>query len=90
MLRVLAEAGDPGRALDELVVPEGVSEVVVRRVARLGEPAEEILTLAAVAGQAFRAALLERAADAPRAPSSTCSIAPSPPGCSPRPTTPTA
>ena len=66
MLRVLADAGDPGRALDELVVPEGVSEVVVRRVARLGEEAEEILTLAAVAGQAFRAALLERAAEAPR------------------------
>ena len=38
----------------------------MRRVTRLGEQAEEILTLAAVAGQAFRAALLERAAEAPR------------------------
>ena len=66
MLSVLAESGDPGRALDELVVPEGVSEVVVRRVARLGEEAGEILSLAAVAGQAFRVALLEHAAEAPR------------------------
>jgi DNA-binding SARP family transcriptional activator len=65
MLRVLDEAGDPERALDELAVPEGVSEVVVRRVTRLGEPAVEVLTLAAVAGQAFRAALLEHAAEAP-------------------------
>jgi DNA-binding SARP family transcriptional activator len=66
MLSVLSDAGDPGRALDELVVPEGVSEVVARRVARLGEPAGEILTLAAVAGPAFRAALLEHATEAPR------------------------
>ena len=66
MLRVLADAGDPGRALDELVVPEGVSEVVVQRVARLGEEAGDILALAAVAGQAFRVALLERAAESPR------------------------
>ena len=62
---MLEEADDPGRALDELVVPEGVSEVVVRRAARLGDPAVQILTLAAVAGPAFRAALLEHAADAP-------------------------
>jgi DNA-binding SARP family transcriptional activator len=65
MLRVLSDAPDPERALDELVVPEGVSEVVMRRVARLGEPAREILTLAAVAGLTFRALLLERAAAAP-------------------------
>ena len=65
MRRMLEEADDPGRALDELVVPEGVSEVVVRRAARLGDPAVQILTLAAVAGPTFRAALLEQAADAP-------------------------
>ena len=65
MLRALAEAPDPERALDDIGVPEGVSEVVMRRTARLGEPARELLELAAVAGPAFRAAVLESAAGAP-------------------------
>ena len=66
MMRVLAESAHPERALDELVVPKGVSEVVMRRVARLGEPALEVLTLAAVAGTTFRASLLERATEVPQ------------------------
>jgi DNA-binding SARP family transcriptional activator len=53
--RALAEERLP---LSDLAVPEGIKEVVLRRVARLPEPAHELLTLAAVAGQTFRPAVL--------------------------------
>jgi hypothetical protein len=39
-------------------MPEGINDVVLRRVARLREPAHEALTLAAVAGQTFSSAVL--------------------------------
>ena len=58
----LADAG--GRlggavALDEAGVPEGVREVTGRRLARLGEPAREMLAAAAVIGREFDFDVLE-------------------------------
>jgi hypothetical protein len=50
-----AEAADHGG------VPPGVREVVLRRVARLGPQATEVLGLAAVMGASFRLAALARA-----------------------------
>jgi DNA-binding SARP family transcriptional activator len=50
-------AADP----DGIVLPEGIKEVVLRRVARLG--ALEALTLAAVAGETFTSALLADSLD---------------------------
>jgi len=60
-LRSLAEAPDePG-------VPEGIKDVITRRLARLGTPTVEALTSAAVLGLEFRlaelAAMLERPGD---------------------------
>ena len=56
---LLHALADEGVDLAELAVPEGIKEVVLRRVARLSEPAARVLTLAAVAGQTFRPAALE-------------------------------
>jgi DNA-binding SARP family transcriptional activator len=55
LLRALEERGG---TLDELEIPEGIRDVVLRRVARLGGPLQELLTLAAVAGQTFRVSAL--------------------------------
>jgi DNA-binding SARP family transcriptional activator len=57
-------AGADGRlgeavALDEAGVPEGVREVTGRRLARLGEPAREMLATAAVIGREFDFDVLE-------------------------------
>ncbi len=46
-------------ALDEAGVPEGVREVIGRRLARLGEPAREMLATAAVIGREFDFEVLE-------------------------------
>ena len=56
---LLHALADEGADLAELAVPEGIKEVVLRRVARLREPAARVLTLAAVAGHTFRPAALE-------------------------------
>lgn len=63
VLRHLAESGairpsqDGGwrteRSLDELGIPEGIRETVGRRLARLGDTANELLSVAAVAGREF-------------------------------------
>lgn len=66
VLRHLAESGAVqevnGRwvatAGGEFVVPEGVREVVGRRVSRLSEPAGELLTVAAVTGPEFDTAVV--------------------------------
>jgi len=55
-----------GPALKE-VVPEGVREVVLQRVGRLGERAQVLLSLAAVVGWRFDRRLLQRASDEARA-----------------------
>jgi DNA-binding SARP family transcriptional activator len=73
ILRHLYESGDiaqdeNGRwavsRLENLSLPPSVREVVARRVRRLGEASERILTLAAVAGQTFDVQLLESMAQA--------------------------
>ena len=69
ILRHMAEAGAlvhgiggwEGRTAD-LDLPDGVLEVVGRRLSRLGEETTETLALAAVAGQTFTRAVLARAA----------------------------
>jgi DNA-binding SARP family transcriptional activator len=48
----------------DLGLPQSVREVVGRRVRRLGEPAQAILTIAAVLGTTFDIELLERLVDA--------------------------
>jgi oligopeptide transport system substrate-binding protein len=44
------------------MLPDGVQDVVLQRVGRLSEPAQRLLTLAAVIGQRFDAPLLQAAA----------------------------
>lgn len=68
ILRHLNEAGSveggglPAElSLERLGVPEGVREVIWRRLARLGEETGRLLQAAAVAGREFSATLLERA-----------------------------
>jgi ABC-type oligopeptide transport system substrate-binding subunit/DNA-binding SARP family transcriptional activator len=43
-------------------LPVGVQDIILQRVGRLGEPAQRLLTLAAVIGRQFNAALLQAAA----------------------------
>jgi DNA-binding SARP family transcriptional activator len=52
-------AAPPEAALERLGVPEGVREVVGRRVERLGERVAEVLVAAAIAGREFRLDVLE-------------------------------
>src|SRR4051794_12817544 len=60
-LRSLADA-EPGadleRALSRIRVPEGVKELISRRLARLGETTDQVLTVASAAGREFRLGLL--------------------------------
>jgi DNA-binding SARP family transcriptional activator len=64
-LRVLGESAAEGvapeLALEQLGVPEGVREVLLQRITRLGDGALELLTLAAAAGDPFRPGVLEPA-----------------------------
>ena len=69
VLRHMAEAGALVHGLDgweqrtaTLDLPEGVLDVVGRRLSRLGEAATDVLTLGAVAGLSFTRAVLARAA----------------------------
>jgi class 3 adenylate cyclase/tetratricopeptide (TPR) repeat protein len=76
VLRHLAEAGVvkevDGRwvraeGADGFEVPEGVREVIGRRVSRLSERAGELLTVAAVAGSEFDTAVVAEVAEQPTA-----------------------
>lgn len=76
LVRHLIETGRlaelEGRASRAVIVgaldlPEGVREVVNRRLRRLPDPVREILTVAAVVGREFDAELLARASDQPAA-----------------------
>jgi class 3 adenylate cyclase/tetratricopeptide (TPR) repeat protein len=51
------------RTLEEFGIPEGVRDVVGRRLSRLSETANRILTLASVVGQEFDPAVLAAAGD---------------------------
>jgi DNA-binding SARP family transcriptional activator len=68
ILRHVAEAGSEtasGRIdLEQLGIPDGVREVVSRRLMRLSEGATRVLTVAAVAGPTVTLPLLERIPDA--------------------------
>ena len=48
-----------GRELQALGVPPGIKELILRRLARLGKPALDLLAVAAVAGPRFRLGVLE-------------------------------
>jgi class 3 adenylate cyclase len=50
-----------GLPIDELGIPEGVRDVVGRRVARLSEAADRLLRVAAVVGSEFELAVLQQA-----------------------------
>jgi class 3 adenylate cyclase len=50
-------------AVEELGIPEGVREVVGRRVSRLSSSANQVLRVAAVVGTAFELAVVEQAGD---------------------------
>jgi DNA-binding SARP family transcriptional activator len=73
ILRHLSESGaiardDEGRwqvrtTLAELGLPRTARDVVLERIARLGAPAQAVLTLAAVIGRTFDLELLERISD---------------------------
>jgi tetratricopeptide (TPR) repeat protein/predicted Ser/Thr protein kinase len=72
VLRHLSETGtleqlesSRRRAVDELGVPEGVKEVVGRRLARLSEPCNRALTLGAVIGREFSFSLLQALTEFP-------------------------
>jgi DNA-binding SARP family transcriptional activator/tetratricopeptide (TPR) repeat protein len=62
----LASSGE--LSLEQLGIPEGVREVVSRRLMRLSEGATQVLTVAAVAGPSVTLPLLERVPDASRSP----------------------
>ena len=68
ILRHVAEAGnEPGSGridLAQLGIPDGVREVVSRRLMRLSEDATRVLTVAAVVGPTVTLPLLERIPDA--------------------------
>jgi DNA-binding SARP family transcriptional activator len=70
-IRAVLDAREPvGEAiteehLDRLGVPEGVAEVIQRRVRRLPALAAEVLTAAAVVGREFPLPVVERLVDAP-------------------------
>ena len=68
VLRDLAESGaitrqgdrwTPGAAMDGFVLPQGVREVVGRRLGRLPERTQQVLALAAVVGPSFEATVIE-------------------------------
>ena len=50
---------DNGAGLDAAGVPEGVKDLIARRLARLSQPANEALAAGAVAGREFRLPVLE-------------------------------
>ena len=70
-IRALVDSGLPcddvvsDAALERVGVPEGVSEIVGRRVGRLSPLAEEVLTAASVVGRDFRFGIVETLADEP-------------------------
>jgi DNA-binding SARP family transcriptional activator len=64
VLRHLTESGKLQDATavptDGLVVPDGVTEVILQRLARLGQPTTRVLATAAVIGRAFELDVLRR------------------------------
>ena len=65
LVRHLEEGGDRRRAPPASGVPEGLRDVIARRVARLPEHGERVLRIAALIGRDFDLTVLERVADLP-------------------------
>ena len=61
VLRHLAESGIDGQPVVELGIPEGVREVVGRRLARLSKETNDVLRVASVVGTAFEVPVLQEA-----------------------------
>jgi DNA polymerase III delta prime subunit len=61
VLRHLAESGATDRPVEELGIPEGVREVVGRRLARLSQETNDVLRVAAVVGTEFEVSILQEA-----------------------------
>jgi DNA-binding SARP family transcriptional activator len=60
-----AEGGATEAALDQIGMPKGIAEVILRHVRGLSPPAVELLNAAAVAGREFTLAVAERLVAAP-------------------------
>jgi class 3 adenylate cyclase len=69
VVRLMAAEGRLGEAdaRGEVAIPQGVREVVGRRLDRLSDDANHVLRVAAVAGRRFRADVLERVCEFDRA-----------------------
>lgn len=63
VVRHLAEASADGGANGEISIPEGVHEVIGRRMARLSDEANRALAVAAVMGRKFELDILSAAAE---------------------------
>ena len=61
VLRHLAESGIANRPVEELGIPEGVREVVGRRLARLSKETNDVLRVASVVGTEFDVAVVQEA-----------------------------
>jgi class 3 adenylate cyclase len=61
VLRHLAESGATQLPVDDLGIPEGVREVVGRRLARLSQGTNHVLRVASVVGTEFEVAVLQEA-----------------------------
>jgi class 3 adenylate cyclase/tetratricopeptide (TPR) repeat protein len=61
VLRHLAETGAANRPVEELGIPEGVREVVGRRLARLSRETNDVLRVASVVGTEFEVPVLQEA-----------------------------
>jgi tetratricopeptide (TPR) repeat protein len=61
ILRHLAESGTADLPVEELAIPEGVREVVGRRLARLSRDTNHVLRVAAVIGTEFEVPVLQEA-----------------------------
>ncbi len=69
VVRLMAAEGRLGEAEGrrQVTIPQGVREVVGRRLDRLSDAANEVLRIAAVCGREFRLEVVERVCDRPEA-----------------------
>jgi class 3 adenylate cyclase/tetratricopeptide (TPR) repeat protein len=61
VLRHLSESGTANQPVEELGIPEGVREVVGRRLARLSKETNDVLRVASVVGTEFEVPILQEA-----------------------------
>ena len=63
--RLLASAGTAGQRPGRLPIPEGVTDVIGRRVQRQSKPCRNVLAVASVIGREFSIDVLQRVGDVP-------------------------